>query len=312
MQIIKRSKLWFIISTILVTISILSLLVNFFQFWSLLNFWIDFTWWTMMEINFEKNTSKEDIIKATNDFKSDLQLTIQWIGNNSFIIRTKELDDKAHLNFIWNLKEKLGNLSEPQFTSIWPSIWNAMKKNAFIALVIALIAIILFIAFSFRNLPSELSSWKFWFSAIVALAHDVIITIWAFSIIWLIQWIEIDTLFITALLTVMWFSVHDTIVVFDRIRENINKKSVWDNFATIWDKSVNQTLSRSINTSISTLIPLIVLYLFWSDSISMFILALIVWISIWTYSSIFLAAPFLIAISSKWVLSDIEFIKKSN
>ena len=128
----------------------------------------------------------------------------------------------------------------------------------------------------------------------------------------ILTWVEIDTLFITALLTVMWFSVHDTIVVFDRIRENIYKKMSWDTFAKIWDKAVNQTMSRSINTSISTLIPLLALYFFWSDSISMFVLALIVWISIWTYSSVFLATPFLVAISSKDELWELWNDKRWN
>ena len=306
MKVINKSKIWFTLSISLVLISIFSLIVNYFNSWEFLNYWIDFKWWTMMEIHFEKQVSKQDVVETSNSLAENLSPMVQSIWDNWYIIRTLEMDNEVHKKFISELKWKLWKFTEPQFTSIWPSIWKAMKENAFIALWVALVAIILFIAFSFRNLPDQLSSWKFWLSAIVALAHDVIITIWVFSIMWIVQWIEIDTLFITALLTVMWFSVHDTIVVFDRIRENIHKKIAWDDFAKIGDISINQTISRSINTSISTLLPLITLYLFWSDSISMFILALIVWITIWTYSSIFLATPFLIFISSKWELGDIK------
>ncbi len=306
MKIIKKSKFWFSISSILVLISLSSLVINFINYWEVLNYWIDFKWWTMMELHFEKEVSKDLLQETTNNLAEKLSPVIQSIWNNWYIIRTKEMSNEVHKKFISDLKLSLWTFSEPQFTSIWPSIWKAMKENAFIALWVALIAIILFIAFSFRNLPDQLSSWKFWLSAIVALAHDVIITIWVFSIMWIIQWIEIDTLFITALLTVMWFSVHDTIVVFDRIRENIHKKVSWDDFSAVWEKSIKQTMSRSINTSISTLLPLFALYLFWSDSISMFVLALIVWITIWTYSSIFLATPFLIFVSSKWELGNIK------
>lgn len=269
------------------------------HFWSFLNFWLDFTWWAMMEIKLEKEVSKSDIVDELNLTEKDLWPVVQSIWDNSYIIRTKEINDEKHIEIINNIKSKFWNLSENQFTSVWPVVWESMKKNAFLAVVVASVMIVLYIAFAFRNLPNELSSWNFWIAAIIALAHDIIITIWLFSLMWIIVWYEIDTLFITALLTVMWFSVHDTIVVFDRIRENVHKKNSWDTFKEICNTAINQTMRRSINTSLSVVLPLIVLYFFWSQSISMFVLALIVWITIWTYSSVFLATPFLVWISPK-------------
>ena len=309
-DIIWKSKAWFILSAVLVLISLLSMVYNKINTGNFLSFWIDFSGGAMMEMHFEDEVQKAQLHDAIDKFDGELDPVIQNIWENAFIVRTKKLSDKnqdeRHVELTNYLKQNLWSFEEPQFTTVWPTVWEAMKKNAFIALAVALVAIIIFIAISFSNLPEELSSWNFWFAAILALAHDVFITIWAFSIMWILSGIEIDTLFITALLTVMWFSVHDTIVVFDRIRENIFKKGTWDTFTIIWNKAVNQTLSRSINTSISTLLPLVAMYMFGSDSISMFVLALIVWISIWTYSSIFLATPFLVAISSKEKLWDLD------
>lgn len=274
--------------------------------WDFLNFWIDFTWWTMMEVEFENSVEKENLLKTLESNFTELYPKVQQTWENNFFIKTKALTEETHDMVLEKIEENYWNFEEPQFNTIWPSIGEKMKQNALIALIVALVMIILYIAFAFRNLPEELSSWNFWFTAIVALAHDVIITIWAFSLMWIFTWVEIDALFITALLTVMWFSVHDTIVVFDRIRENTHRKWPNDKFEKISNDAVNQTITRSINTSVSTLFPLIALFIFWSGSIEMFVLALIVWIAIWTYSSIFLATPLLVEISHKWELSDIK------
>jgi len=264
-----------------------------------------------MELQFEEDTNKEKLTNILENNFTELYPSIQQTWENEFFVKTKALNEESHNEVLNIIRENFWKFEEPQFNTIWPSIWEQMKENALIALLVALVMIIFYIAFAFRNLPEELSSWKFWFTAIAALVHDVIITIWAFSLMWIFTWIEIDALFITALLTVMWFSVHDTIVVFDRIRENTHRKWPNDKFEDISNNSVNQTITRSINTSVSTLFPLIALYAFWSESIEMFVLALIVWITIWTYSSIFLATPLLVSLSFKWELSDIKKKKKN-
>ena len=164
-----------------------------------------------------------------------------------------------------------------------------MKTKAITALVVALIAIVFYLAYAFRNVPKRVSPWKFGVCAVVSLAHDVLTTIGIFA---LLDY-EINALFITALLTLIGFSNHDTIVVYDRIRENLKHQNRDQSFAEIADISLNQTLSRSINTSLSTIFPLVALYFFGAQSLKHFVFALIFGIFIGTYSSIFIASPLL-------------------
>lgn len=311
-NIVWKSKIWFAFSAILIAISLWSISYNKISTWNFLNFWLDFTWWTMMEVAFEWDVEKEKISWFLGEKFHDFYPSIQQTWEKEFFIKTKALDEKAHADVKFGLTEEFWWFSESEFRTIWASVWEKMKENAFIALLVAIVTIIFYIAYAFRNLPSELSSFKFWFTAIVALTHDILITIWVFSLMWIFTWIEIDALFITALLTVMWFSVHDTIVVFDRIRENTQRRSKTSNFPEIANNAVNQTISRSINTSVSTLFPLIALYIFWAESIELFVLALIIWISIWTYSSIFVATPLLVSVSHKWELTERKKVKTSD
>lgn len=308
-NIIWKSKIWFLFSAILIAISLWSVSYNKISTWSFLNFWIDFTWWTMISASFENEIEKENLNSFLWENFHDFYPTVQQTWEKDFFIKTKALDEEIHTDLRAKVENEFWTFTENEFSTIWPSVWEKMKQNAMIAIVVAIFMIILYIAFAFRNLPKELSSFKFWFAAIVALAHDITITVWVFSLMWIFTWVEIDALFITALLTVMWFSVHDTIVVFDRVRENTQRRSETSNFPEICNKAVNQTIARSINTSVSTLFPLITLYFFWAESIELFVLALIVWIAIWTYSSIFLATPLLVWISHKWELTERKKVK---
>ncbi|MCT4592202.1 MAG: protein translocase subunit SecF, partial [Candidatus Gracilibacteria bacterium] len=163
----------------------------------------------------------------------------------------------------------------------------------------AIVAIVLFIAFSFRKVPTHTSPWKFGICAIVALVHDVLITSGVFALLGLVYGVEIDGLFITALLTVMGFSVHDTIVVFDRLRENLKQEQSMSKFANVANDSLNQTMARSINTSISTLFTLVALLFLGSNTLFFFLLALVVGIIVGTWSSIFIATPLLVAWQKK-------------
>ena len=311
-NIVWKSKIWFFISSILIAISLWSVTYNKISTWSFLNFWIDFTWWTMISATFTDKVEKDNLNSFLWNNFHDLYPTVQKTWEKDFFIKTKALDEKVHSEVKTEIEKKFWKFTENEFSTIWPSVWEKMKHNALIALSVAILMIILYIAFAFRNLPKELSSFKFWFAAIVALVHDVTITIWAFSLMWIFTWVEIDALFITALLTVLWFSVHDTIVVFDRVRENTQRRKTSSNFPEICNNAVNQTLARSINTSVSTLFPLITLFFFWAESIQLFVLALIVWIAIWTYSSIFLATPLLVSISHKWELTERAKLKTSD
>lgn len=218
---------------------------------------------------------------------------------NSQIIKLKHLSKESHDQLRTKLTEKLGAFEEVTFNTIGPTIGNSMKTWAYIALAIALAAIILYIALAFRKIPKHLNPWRFGACAIIALAHDIIIVTGIFAILGhYIPTVEIDALFITALLTILGFSVHDTIVVFDRLRENIRIKGSNESFTTITNESLTQTMARSINTSLSTLITLLALYFLGSESIQWFVLALILGTLVGTYSSIFTASPILVAWSN--------------
>lgn len=192
------------------------------------------------------------------------------------------------------------SIEEKRFNSIGPVIGNELKENAVWAIVIALIAIVLYIAFAFRKVSFPVSSFKYGIIATIALFHDVIITLGVFSVLGHFYGIEIGIPFVAAILAILGYSVNDTIVVFDRTRENLLKSGI-DDFERIVNKSVNETLIRSINTSFTTLIVLAVLFLFGGDTIKYFVVALMVGISAGTYSSIFIASPLLVT-WQKWDL----------
>ncbi len=196
--------------------------------------------------------------------------------------------------------EEISNINEKRFDSIGPVIGNELKTSAIWAIVIALIAIVLYIGWAFRKVSRPVSSFKYGIIATVALFHDVIITLGVFSVLGYLYNIEIGIPFVAALLAILGYSVNDTIVVFDRTRENLIKSGISD-FEEVVNKSVNETLIRSLNTSFTTLLILTVLYLFGGTTIKYFVVALIVGISAGTYSSIFIASPLLVT-WQKWSL----------
>ena len=177
--------------------------------------------------------------------------------------------------------------------TVGPIVGKETTENAIKSVGVASLAIILYIAYAFREIPKPYSTWKFWISAVVSLLHDVFVVVGIFSLLGHFYGVQVDSLFVTALLTVIGFSVHDTIVVFDRIRENLNK-DFRKPFAVVVNESLVQTLGRSLSTSLTVLLTLLALLLFGGESIRWFVVALFVGIFSGTYSSIFNAAPFLV------------------
>ena len=169
-----------------------------------------------------------------------------------------------------------------------------MKQKSVNAIFFVLLAIVLYISWAFRKVSRPVESWKYGLGAVIALAHDVLITAGVFSVLGHFYGIEVGIPFIAALLTILGFSVHDTIVVFDRTRENLLKSSKNEQFAEIVNKSLNETLVRSINTSMTVIITLLAIYLFGGASIKYFALALLVGVTFGTYSSIFVASALLV------------------
>ncbi|HJZ19121.1 MAG TPA: protein translocase subunit SecF, partial [Candidatus Nanoarchaeia archaeon] len=186
-----------------------------------------------------------------------------------------------------------GDFKQEQYETVGPTIGSEITLNAIKALVIASFLIVLYITWSFRKVPRPTSSFRFGVCAIIALIHDVLVLLGIFSLFGHFLGVEIDSLFVTAILTVIGFSVHDTIVVFDRIRENL-KRVGGENFSNVVNDSILQTLDRSLNTSLTVVLVLVALLLFGGESIKWFVVALLIGIVSGTYSSIFNAAPLLV------------------
>lgn len=294
-QIINKRKIWFSFSAVLIVISIVSLVV-----WGL-NWGIDFTGGSLMELKIN-----QQIDQPTAEIKELIQqqgiqdVSIQPSGEDILLIRMPHLTEAEHQQIVDALAEQYAATEEGQpagvieqrFESIGPTIGHELKNKAFWAIVLVLIAIISYIAFAFRKVSQPVESWKYGLAAIIALAHDIFITIGLFSILGHYIGYQVDSLFITALLTIMGFSVHDTIVTFDRTRENLFRHQD-KTFGEVVNTSINETIVRSLNTSITTLLVLVMIYLFGGQTISAFILALMFGILIGTYSSIFVASPLL-------------------
>lgn len=292
---IKLRKITYLISGTLVLLSIISIAV--FRF----NFGIDFTGGTIMEIEYAAERPSIGQIKTALKGFQVGDIKLQPTGNTAYILRFKDIDEDTHQKIISALNFDSFKTEEKRFDSIGPVIGSELKERALTAVLLAAIMIILYIAFAFRKVSAlktsqfkNLSSFKFGVIAVVALMHDVIIPTGIFSVLGQFKGVEIDSLFVTAVLTILGFSVHDTIVVFDRIRENLLKNPS-KNFEETVDKSVKETIVRSVNTSFTVLLVLVALFIFGGETTKFFSLALILGIFFGTYSSIFLASPLLVS-----------------
>ena len=301
MGIINNRKIWYIISGVIVLASIFSIL--FFG----LKLGIDFTGGSLLEIEYINSaTGGRPEIPVLQEKINSLGLgnvVLQPSGDNGLLVRSRDLTEEEHQRLLSALGDSVSKetespseLKEIRFDSIGPVIGQELKQKSWIAITLVVVMIVLYIAFAFRKVSKPVSSFKFGLMAIVALAHDVIIPLGIFAILGKIFSIEIDVLFITAILTILGFSVHDTIVVFDRTRENL-KKGIAKNFEETVGMSVNQTIVRSINTSITVLVVLLTIFFLGGETTKWFALALAIGVAIGTYSSIFLASPLLVTMN---------------
>lgn len=216
------------------------------------------------------------------------------VDNDNVIARTKPIESEKINQIKTSISAQYGDPQLRSFETVGPSIGSETTKNAFYALIWASIGILLYIAYAFRNIPKPYSSFRFGASAIIAMLHDAVMVLGLFAILGHFFGIEVDSLFITALLTVIGFSVHDTIVVFDRIRENLNKLPTSWTFEEVVNFSIAETLNRSIATSMTVIMTLLALVLLGGESIKIFVLAMLLGIVSGTYSSIFTASPLLV------------------
>ncbi len=319
MNTIRHKYIFLGISGVLVAASIAALAL-----WGL-RLGIDFTGGSLLEIEFaDERPSAEEAEKALTSL--DLgNISIQPVGERGLILRFRDVDESMHqeiLSRIVKIQVPISNLQSPviekRFDAIGPTIGAELKRRAAVALGLALIAIVAYIAWAFRRvskpgsnssatsviaaaggsrrlLPDKpVASWKYGVAAIIALIHDVLIPTGVFSVFGRFRGVEADTLFITALLTILGFSVHDTIVVFDRIRENLRNLKRPEQYADTVNRSINETMTRSILTSFTVLIVLGAIFFLGGVSTRYFALTLILGIIFGTYSSIFIASPLLV------------------
>jgi preprotein translocase subunit SecF len=218
----------------------------------------------------------------------------QKIGDEGLTVRFGEINEEKHREISAGIKTALGEeVSEVGFETVGPTISKGLTRNAFIAIALASLVIIIYIGYSFRRVPKPANSWEFGMAAIIALAHDTIIVVGSFALLGRLNNVEVDPLFITGLLTVIGFSVHDTIVIFDRIRENLIKKGASE-FEAIANESLLEMLPRTLNTSYLVWVILMILFAFGGTSIKYFVLTLVIGIFVGTFSSLLVASPLLI------------------
>lgn len=286
MDIIGKKYFYFAISLLVVVPG----LVAFLLFGLKLS--IEFTGGTNIIFSFPNKVSSSQVLQAKKDVAAqNLKILNTQTSANILTIKTSPMSQNQDNKLISDIS-KLGGKQE-EFETIGPTIGAEITQNAFKAIIFASILIIVYITWAFRSVPKPASSFRFGVCAIAALIHDVLVVVGIFAILGHFANVEVDSMFVTALLTVIGFSVHDTIVVFDRIRENLKRFSGM-NFEKVVNESILQTIDRSLNTSLTVILVLVTLLLFGGDSIRWFVVALLVGVISGTYSSIFNASPLLV------------------
>jgi len=283
MEIVKYRKIYLLISTILIIGSLFSLI-----FWGL-KLGIDFTGGTLIELEFSSSRLTGQEIQER---LADLELgniNIQTTGDQGIILKLREIDENTHQTIL----QRLSYPEEKRFESIGPLIGEELKSKALWAIGVALIVIILYIAWAFRKVSRPVASWQYGLVAIIALFHDIFITLGFFSVLNHFKEIEMGLPFVAAFLTILGYSVNNSIVIFDRARENLLKTN-WTDFSRIINQSINQSITRCLNTSLTTLLVLLAIFFLGGQSIKYFSLALVTGIIIGTYSSIFITGPLLV------------------
>lgn len=276
----KYKNLWFAISGVVIAIGLIFMAING------LNLGIDFTGGTAIQANIGKSFEISDIRSITDEFDKEAIVTYAGQNKDIALIKTKvALNLSQQGEVIKTFQDKFGiQQTNIQFETIGPTIGDELAKQALLALFLANLGVLIYVSFRFE--------WKFGVAAILALIHDVLIML----VIYSVTHIAINASFIAAILTIVGYSINDTIVVFDRIREN-KRRSKKIEHNNLVNQSISETVARSINTSLTTLVTILALYILGVPAIKDFALPLVVGILAGTYSSIFIASPF-------WVVLD--------
>jgi preprotein translocase subunit SecF len=305
LRIIQQRNIWLSISGILVMLSVLAVV-----FWGF-NYGLDFTGGSFLDVKFTGTRPTPTAIEEALKPLDIGEVTAQPVGDANMVLRFKEISqekfnelvdklnsltienkDQAAKDAKKNNQLETKNVEVMRYDSIGPAVGHELKVRAFYAVFFVLLAILIYVAWAFRNVSKPIASWKYGVATLIALFHDVFIVLGVFALLGKFYGVEINTPFIAAVLTVLGYSVNDTIVVFDRIRENLPKSD--ENFEGTVNISLNQTLVRSINTSLTVMLVLLSVIFLGGSSIRDFVLALAIGIFVGTYSSIFIASPALV------------------
>ena len=287
MNFVKYRKIYFIFSGFLILGSLACLIIFG------LKPGIDFTGGSILEIEFKgARPSNPEIREKLNQFGLG-EIIIQPIGEKGVILRMKDISEETHQEILKKIKET-GELEERRFESIGPTIGRELKEKTKIVIILAFLSIVLYIALAFRKISRPIESWKYGIASLICLFNDVFIPLGIFSILGKFYGVQITIPIICALLTVIGYSINNVVVVYDRIRENL-LRAKGEVFEKTVDFAINQTLTRQINTSLTTLFPLIAIFFLGGETLKYFALTLILGITAGTYSSIFLASPILVS-----------------
>jgi preprotein translocase subunit SecF len=288
MNIVSHKNWYFGLSVILIAASVAAIV-----FWGL-NLSIDFTGGSRLTFSFEKTVDDRTISKVKEIFeKESINVGSIQKSENSIFVRTAPIESSKYNMLIDSLSDEFKDVKQQELEIIGPVIGREITLNALKAIVIASVLIVIYVTWSFRKVPKPASSLRFGICTIITLVHDAVIVLGLFAVLgWFLD-VEINALFVTAILTVIGFSVHDTIVVFDRIRENLIKTNS-QNFVKTVNESILQTIGRSLNTSLTAVLVLSAMLFFGGESIFWFVVALLAGVIIGTYSSIFTASPLLV------------------
>ena len=286
MKIIPNRKIWFMFSGTLIVLSLVALAI-----WGLKPS-IDFTGGSLLELKFTQTVPDAATL---NELFAELELkepAIQTSGSQELVLRFEPISEEKHQELLGKIKERAGQGEEVRFDSIGPTVGRELFRRAIISVVLVTLMILGYITWSFRHVSRPVSSWVYATIVILAFLHDVIIPLGVFAYLGHFKGWEVGGPFIAAVLTILGYSISDTIVVLDRVRENIKKLK--GTFEEVIETSVHQTITRSINTSATTMLALVAILIFGGVTLKSFALALLVGIFFGTYSSIFIAAPLLV------------------
>jgi len=288
LNIIQKRKYFYTVSLVFCILSVIA-----FGMWGL-NTGIDFKGGTLLEVEFSDRVPEKKNIETALAIVELKSLSIQQTGEKGLIIRYLASEESTNEKVVEKLKNLDSSVLQKRVDFVGAAVSKQLTEKAVQAVMVATIAIALFIAWSFRKVSRPVPSWQYGLGAIIALVHDIIIVIGVFSVLGKYVGTEVGVPFIAALLTILGYSINDTIVVYDRTRENLLRYGAKEGFESIVNRSLNETLTRSVNTSMTVILVLLAITVFGGESMRYFTIALLVGVIVGTYSSIYIASAMLV------------------